>query len=380
MAKRDYYEVLGIEREATEDAIKKAYRKLAFDHHPDRNPGNKEAEARFKEATEAYEVLRDADKRAQYDRFGHTPFGGAGGAGGFSGFDLADALRAFMRDFGGDAGGGFEDLFGGGGGRTRGPRRGDDLQVRIKLTLEEIASGVEKKLKVKRERTCATCSGRGGSGAATCPQCQGHGQVRRVQQSFFGQFVSVSTCPRCHGEGEVLKETCKTCGGDGRVSEQETIAVRVPPGVSSGNFIPLAGQGDAGPRGGPAGDLIVLLEEKPHPLFERDGTELRVDVPAGFPLLALGGKIEVPTLEGEPAMADVPPGTPTGRVIRIKGRGLPGLRGGKGDLHARLIVFVPTKLGAQERKALEELGRSEALKPPRPGKTLGDRVKDAFAG
>jgi molecular chaperone DnaJ len=377
MAKRDYYEVLGVDREAGEGEIKKAYRKLAFEHHPDRNPGDQDAEARFKEATEAYEVLRDADKRAQYDRFGHAPFGGAGGAGGFSGFDLADALRAFMRDFGGDMGG-FGDLFGGG--PRRGPRRGDDLQVRIKLTLEEVASGVEKKIKVKHERPCATCSGRGGQGAVTCPQCQGHGQVRRVQQSFFGQFVNVSTCPRCQGEGQTFREVCKTCGGDGRVKEEDTIAIRVPPGVSSGNFIPLAGQGDAGPRGGPAGDLIVLLEEKPHPVFTRDGSDLHVDVPAGFPLLALGGKIEVPTLDGAAATADVPAGTPSGRVIRLKGKGLPGLRGGKGDLHARLVVFVPSKLSAKDKKALEELDKSEALHPPRPGKSFGDRVKDAFAG
>jgi molecular chaperone DnaJ len=378
MAKRDYYEVLGIERGAGEAEIKKAYRKLAFDHHPDRNPGDSQAEARFKEATEAYEVLRDPDKRAQYDRFGHAPFGGAGGAGGFSGFDLADALRAFMRDFGGDLGG-FGDLFGGGGG-GRGPRRGDDLQVRIKLSLEEVATGVEKKIKLKHARPCGTCSGRGGSDPVTCSQCQGQGQVRRVQQSFFGQFVNVSTCPRCNGQGQTFKETCKTCGGDGLVTAEETIAVRVPPGVSNGNFIPLQGQGDAGPRGGPAGDLIVLLEEKPHPVFERDGTDLHVEVPAPFPLLALGGKIDVPTLEGTPTTAEVPAGTPSGKVIRIKGRGLPGLRGGKGDLHARLMVFVPTKLGARERKALEELSGSEAFKPPRQGKSFGDRVKDAFAG
>ena len=377
MAKRDYYEVLGVERDASDDAIKKAYRKLAFDHHPDRNPGDQNAETRFKEATEAYEVLRDADKRAQYDRFGHTPFGGMGGAGGFSGFDLADALRAFMRDFGGDLGG-FGDLFGGS--QSRGPRRGDDLQVRIRLTLEEVASGVEKKIKVKHLRACPTCSGRGGSGAATCPQCQGHGQIRRVQQSFFGQFVNVSVCPRCGGEGQIFRETCKTCAGDGRVSEQDTLAIRVPAGVSSGNFIPLTGQGDVGPRGGPAGDLIVMIEEKPHPQFVREGSDLHVDVAVSFPLLALGGKIEVPTLEGQPASAEVPGGTPSGRVLRIKGRGLPGLRGGRGDLHARLVVYVPGKLGAHERRALEELGRSDAMKPPRPGKSLGDRVKDAFAG
>ena len=380
MARRDYYEVLGVERGATEDQVKKAYRKLAFENHPDRNPGDKDAERRFKEATEAYEVLRDAAKRSQYDQFGHAAAGGGAGPGGmdFSGFDLADALRAFMRDFGGDAGG-FENLFGGSGGRGA-ARRGNDLQVRLKLGLEEIAVGVEKKIKVKHERPCETCSGRGGSGATTCLQCQGHGQVRKVSQSFFGQFVNVATCPRCHGEGQIFRESCKSCGGDGRMGVSETIAVRVPPGVASGNFIPLRGMGDAGPRGGPAGDLIVLIEEKPHPLFTREGDHLQVDVPVGFATLALGGKVEVPTIEGAAVTVDIPAGTQSGRISRIKGKGLPGLRGGRGDLLARLLVWVPEKLSAQERRALDELGKSEGLKPPKPGKSFGDRVKDAFAG
>lgn len=379
MAKRDYYEVLGLGRDADEAAIKKAYRKLAFENHPDRNPGKKEAERRFKEATEAYEVLRDTEQRARYDRFGHSETAsGAGGAAGvdFSGFDLADALRAFMRDFGGDAGG-LEDLFGGAGGRGV-SRRGDDLQVRIKLSLEEIAGGVEKRIRVKHERPCPACEGRGGTGQTTCPQCSGRGQVRRVQQSFFGQFVNVSVCPRCEGEGQVFREPCKTCSGDGRVSETETIAVRVPAGVSNGNFIPVRGMGDAGPRGGPLGDLIVLIEEKPHLVFRREGDDLHLELPVSFVTLAMGGRVEVPTLDGT-ANLDVPAGTPSGRVLRLKGKGLPGLRGGKGDLMVRLAVFVPTRLSAAEKRQLEELGRSEGLKPPRPSKNVSDRVKDAFA-
>jgi molecular chaperone DnaJ len=379
MARRDFYELLGVPREAGDDEIKKAYRKIAFESHPDRNPGDKQAEQRFKEATEAYEVLRDPQKRAQYDRFGHAGVEGAPAGGGFdfSGFDLADALRAFMRDFGAE--GSFEDLFGG---RGRGAvaRRGDDLQVRLKLGLEEIATGVEKKIRVKHLRVCQTCGGRGGSGESTCPQCDGRGQVRHVQQSFFGQFVNVSTCPRCRGEGRILREACRECGGDGRTSETETLAVKVPAGVANGNFIPLRGMGDVGPRGGPAGDLIVLIEEKPHPLFDREGDDLRVDVPIGFATAALGGKVEIPTLDGAGAAVEVAAGTQSGRVARVRGKGLPGLRGGRGDLLARLIVWVPSKLSSSERRQLEELGRGEGLKPPRPGKSLFERVKDAFAG
>ena len=382
MSRRDYYEVLGVAREASDDEIKKAYRKIAFENHPDRNPGDKAAEARFKEATEAYEVLRDAGRRAQYDRFGHAAAGsGAGGGapGGFdfSGFDLADALRAFMRDFGGDMGG-FEDLFGGGG--ARGPLGGSDLQVRLKLSLEEIASGVEKKIRVKHQRTCGTCAGRGGSGEETCTQCQGRGQVRRVQQSIFGQFVQVGPCPKCGGTGRTVRDRCKTCGGDGLVTETDTIAVKVPAGVAEGNFIPIRGMGDAGPRGGPAGDLIVLIEEKEHAVFDRDGADLLVDVPVGIPVAVLGGKVEVPSLDGEPAQADVPTGLQSGHVVRVRGRGLPSLRGGRGDIRARLIVWVPPRVSAADRKLLEELKRSDAFRPPRPGRDLFDRVKDAFAG
>jgi molecular chaperone DnaJ len=323
-------------------------------------------------------VLRDADKRARYDRFGHAGVGSGAGAQGFdfSGFDLADALRTFMRDFGGM--GGFGDVFGGATGR-RGEARGDDLQVRIKLSLEEIATGVEKKIRVKHLRRCSTCDGRGGSGESTCSQCQGRGQVRHVQQTIFGQFMNIATCSRCGGSGRTLEETCRTCGGDGRVSESETIAVKVPPGVAQGNFIPLRGVGDAGPHGGPAGDLIVVIEEKPHALFERDGDDLHLEVPISFSVAALGGKIDVPTLDGTTTV-HVPAGTASGKLLRVRGSGLPNLRAGRGDLIVRLVVWVPTRLSGSDRKLVEELGRSEGFKPPRPGKSFFERAKDAFAG
>jgi molecular chaperone DnaJ len=270
-------------------------------------------------------------------------------------------------------------MFGGGGGR-RGPAAGDDLQVRVKLSLEEVATGVEKKIRVKHQRPCPTCEGRGGQGETTCTQCGGRGQVRHVQQSIFGQFVNIATCPRCHGEGRSVKEPCKTCDGDGRVSETETLSVKVPPGVAEGNFIPIRGMGDAGLRKAPAGDLIVLIEEKPHTVFDRDGNDLHVDVPVSFPVMALGGKVEVPTLEGEPASISIKAGTPSGHVSRVRGRGLPSLRGARGDLIARLVVWIPERLGGREKKALEELQQAESFRPPKPGKSLFDRVRDAFAG
>ena len=390
MAKRAYYEVLGVPRGASVEDIKKAYRKLAMQWHPDRNPDNKDAEAKFKEATEAYEVLHDPEQRARYDQFGHSTSGsGASGGGGFggggfdAGFDLADALRAFMRDFGGE--GAFEDLFGAGtrGGRGRGSiggTRGDDLQVRLPLTLEEIAAGVEKKIRVTHMKKCETCNGRGGQGESVCPQCQGRGQVRRVQQTVFGQFVNVSPCPRCEGEGQIVAQPCKTCGGDGRKSASDTVSVKVPAGVAAGNYIPLRGLGDAGVRGGPAGDLVVLIEEKPHDLFERHGDDLAIDLPVSFSVLALGGKVEVPLLAGGRAAVDVPAGTPSGHVARVKGKGLPGLRGGRGDLHVRLRVWVPTRLSSADKKLLEELRHSEGQQPPPPSRSLFERVRDAFGG
>ncbi len=379
-ARRDYYEVLGIERGASEDEIKKAYRKLAMQHHPDRNPGDASAEGKFKAATEAYEVLKDADRRARYDRFGHEAVGPSGAPGaGFDGFDLSDALRAFMRDFGG-GGGGFEDLFAGAGGA--GPRRGQDLRVRLKLSLEEIATGVKKKLQVKRQVTCETCHGSGAQkgGKKTCTQCGGQGRVRQVQSSFFGQFVNIAACPRCRGTGELIENPCLKCRGEGRLQDSSTVAVDVPAGVAQDNYIPLRGLGDAGPNGGPAGDLQVLIEEKPHEVFVRDGADLWVEMPISMPKAALGGEIEIPTLDA-PVKKSIPAGTQTGRELRIAGAGLPRLRGrGRGDLIARLRVWTPTRLSAREKKLFEELDTLEADKTPKPGKGFFEKVRDAFGG
>ena len=384
MAKRDYYEILGVPKTATDDELKKAYRKVAMQHHPDRNPGDKDAESRFKEASEAYEILRDASKRARYDQFGHAGVSGAGGGGAghdFSGFDLADALRAFMRDFGGDGGGGgFEDLFGGGGRGAHGPGRGDDLQVRLPLTLEEISDGVEKKIRVKHLKRCATCEGKGGKGEKECTQCKGRGQVRRVQQTVFGQFVNVSACPKCEGEGSIVSESCKTCGGDGRVSETEMVSVKVPAGAANGNYIPLRGYGDAGRRGGAAGDLIVLIEEREHDTFERRGDDLYLEMPVTFAALALGERIEVPLLGGATHAADIAAGTASGTLARVRGKGLPGLRGGRGDLLVRWLVWVPGKLSGAEKKLLEELRKAEHVQPPRAARSVFERVRDAFGG
>ncbi len=381
VAKADYYDLLGVQRGASEEEIRKAYRKLAFQHHPDRNPGDKSAEQKFKEATEAYEVLRDPEKRARYDQFGHAGVGGAAGAPtDFSGFDLADALRAFMRDFGGDVG--FEEFFGRrAGGRAR-ERRGDDLRVVLRLTLEEIDQGVEKKIRVKHLKKCETCQGKGSQSGKldTCRRCGGRGQIRHVQSSFFGQFVNVTTCPECGGDGQKVSYPCPQCRGEGVISGTDTFSVHVPHGVMEGNYIPLRGLGDAGRRGGPPGDLVVIIEEKPHPVFERHGADLRVDVPVNYSTLALGGKIEVPTLAGT-ASFDVPSGTQSGKIFRLRGKGLTQLgHAGRGDLLARLVIWVPNRLGARERQILEELGRSETMKPPKPAKSLFDRVRDAFVG
>jgi len=380
-ARRDYYEVLGIEKGATEEEIKRAYRKLAMQHHPDRNPGDASAEAKFKEATEAYEVLKDGERRARYDRFGHEAAGPSGAPGpGFDGFDLSDALRAFMRDFGGGGAAGFEDFFGGAAGP--GPRRGQDLRVRLKLSLEEIATGVKKKIQVKRQVKCETCLGSGAQkgGKKTCSQCGGRGQVRQVQSSFFGQFVNIAACPRCRSTGEIIENPCLKCRGEGRLADSSTVVVDVPAGVAQDNYIPLRGLGDAGPNGGPAGDLQVLIEEKPHDVFSRDGSDLWVEMPISMPRAALGGEIEIPTLEGV-VKKSLPAGTQTGRELRISGAGLPHLRGrGKGDLIARLRVWTPTRLSAKEKQLLEELGTLEAGKTPKPGKGFFEKVRDAFGG
>ncbi len=377
MPRRDYYEVLGVERGASEEEIKKAYRQLAMKHHPDRNPGNKEAEEKFKEVAEAYEVLHDADKRAQYDRFGHAAEAPFGGAQDFAGFDLADALRAFMRDFGGAGGmGGFGDVFEQGRGSGPRERRGNTLEIRLPLTLEEIATGVEKVVKIRHMRGCGTCKGSGakpGTKKKTCPVCHGSGQVRMVQRSIFGQMINITTCDRCRGEGQVVESPCDTCHGEGRVREQSEISIKVPAGVSNGNYIPIAGMGDSGPRGGPSGDLIAHIEEMEHDLFLRDGDDLIVEVPISFSRATLGGKIEVPVLGGGRAMVDVPAGAAHGKFLRLRGKGLKSLkRSGHGDLLVRVVIPTPSKISDRARKVLQEFDQLAESKVPGPRRPSDD--------
>ncbi|MCI0404679.1 MAG: molecular chaperone DnaJ [candidate division Zixibacteria bacterium] len=384
MAKRDYYDVLGVERNATEEDIKKAYKKLAFQHHPDKNPGDKHAEEKFKELAEAYEVLRDPEKRRRYDQFGHAGAraGGQYADFNFGGFDLSDALRTFMRDFGGL--GGFEEIFGEPArGRRRGRaagERGRDLKVEVALTLEEVAKGVEKTIKLKRMVPCEVCNGSGaerGSGKTTCPQCKGAGEIRQVRQSIFGQMMTVTTCPRCRGEGEIIEKPCSNCGGDGRVRGNSTINVKVPPGVATGNYIPLRGQGDAGARRGPAGDVYVFIEEEKHPVFEREGNDVLLHLPISIAQAALGDEIEVPTLDGK-AVLKIPAGTQSGKTFRMRGRGIPALNGyGKGDLLVQVVVWVPTSLSAEEKRLLKQLSEMPGFKPPKD-KSFMERLRETL--
>jgi molecular chaperone DnaJ len=380
MTPRDYYEVLGVSRTADLDEIKRNYRQLALRYHPDRNAGDKGAEEKFKEATEAYEVLKDPEKRAQYDRFGHAAVGsGAGGpGGGFAGFDLSDALRAFMEDFGF---GGFSDLFGGGE-RARSARRrarGRDRQVRVRLTLAEISTGTRKKLKVQKSVPCPACGGRGGSRSdiETCPDCRGSGQVKQVYRTFLGQTVNVQVCGRCGGSGETLRNPCSTCKGDGVVEGTETIEVRVPAGVMAGNFMRIEAKGDAGRQGAPAGDLLVVFDEEEHETFARHGADLFTEVHLSVTQAAVGVRLEVPTLSGR-ARISIPEGIQSGTVLRLRGKGLPELQaGGKGDLHVRVVVDVPRQISKEERALLTELAKLRNDPPPAFTRPEGERVSDA---
>jgi molecular chaperone DnaJ len=381
MEKRDYYEVLGVSRDATEEEIKKAYRRLAMQYHPDRNPGDKEAEEKFKEVAEAYEVLRDPEKRRRYDLYGHEGLkAGAAGFGGFE-FDLADALRIFMSE----GFTGFADLFGFGREEGRPSKaRGSDLQIRLKLTLEEIARGTRKTLKVRKYVVCPECGGSGaprGARPRVCPVCHGSGQVRQVTRSLFGQFVNISTCHHCGGEGQVLDELCRRCGGDGRVQDEVLLEVEIPAGVAEGNYITLRGQGNAGPRGGPAGDAVVVIEEAKHPIFTRSGDDVVLDLPISFPQAALGTEVEIPTLDGR-AVLEIRPGTQPGKVLRLRGKGIPHLNGyGRGDLLVRIHVWVPTTLTHEERQLLEKLAQGPNIKPPGADKkNFFEKVKDAIRG
>lgn len=382
---RDYYEILGLERTADADAIKKAYRKLALQYHPDRNSGSEEAEERFKEATEAYEVLRDPQKREAYDRYGHAGVkGAAAGAGqGFGGFDFSDALEIFMRDFGGM---GFEDLFGGRGRRSsRGVRRGPDVRVRLPLTLAEVASGTRKKLRLKLLDPCAECGGSGaapGTQPARCSTCGGAGEVRRMQRSLLGQLVTVTPCPSCGGEGEQIEQACPACEGRGVSSVQETREIEVPAGVSSGDYLTLRGQGSVGVRGAARGDIIVVLDVEDDPRFVRDGADLIHELPVTFSQGALGTEVEVPTVNGT-ARIKIPPGTQSGRVLRMRGRGLPHLqRAGRGDQIVRVVVWTPTDLTPEQKALFETLAETEAAPPEHvesdEGGGFWSKVRGAF--
>ncbi len=359
MAKRDYYEVLGVDRNATKDDLKKAYRKLAMQYHPDRNPDNKEAEEKFKEAAEAYEILNDDDKKARYDRFGHEGVRGSGfGSQGFS--DINDIFSHFSDIFGGASI--FDDFFGGGQRRTRsrGARgvAGSDLKVTLKLTLEEIAEGATKKIKIKKQVKCDECNGTGaeaGTSTKSCPVCQGTGEIKTISRSVFGQFVNITTCNNCNGEGAVVDTPCKKCLGDGRVHDDSFLNINVPAGVHEGSYMTMRDEGNAGKRGGPSGDVIVIFQEAPHEYFVREGDDIVFDLHVNFPDAALGSEVEIPTLNGK-AVLKIDPGTQPGKLLKMRHKGIKHLNHtGSGDQIVRINVDVPKKLNTKEKELLKEL-------------------------
>jgi molecular chaperone DnaJ len=371
----DFYALLGVPRDCSEVEIKKAYRKLAMEYHPDRN-SSPDAEARFKEITEAYEVLRDSQKRAAYDRYGKAGVGGQGGFG-FHHVDLSEALNIFMRDFGGLAG--FESIFGGGG-RRQDPRRGQDVRVTVKLSLTEVATGVKKTVRLKTLERCTACAGSGarpGTQPSRCSTCGGSGEVRRAARSMFGQFVSVSACPTCAGEGQVVLQPCEVCRGEGRVKGERTTTVEIPPGVSANNYLTLRGQGAAGPRNGPQGDLLVMLDVKQDERFERRGDDLVFDLPVSFSQAALGAQVAIPTVYGEEEIR-VPPGTQPETVLRLKGRGLPVLgQSSKGDLLIRVRVWTPERLSDEQQQLFQQLATLEG-EPPKRSPGFWSKLKEAL--
>jgi molecular chaperone DnaJ len=379
----DYYERLGVARGADADAIKKAYRQLAMQYHPDRNDAP-DAEEHFKRVTEAYEVLRDPERRQLYDRFGEAGVkrgAGGGPAGGFGSFDFADAFEVFMREFGGM---GFGDIFGGRASRSRGPRRGADLKLRLKVSLEEAARGVERSVKVKVLDACSRCGGSGaepGTAPERCGTCHGAGEVRQVQRSMLGQFVSVRPCPDCGGVGERILSPCSECSGGGRVRVDRTVKLDVPAGVSTDDYLKLSGRGNAGPDGGPRGDVLVLVEVEEDRRFQRVGDDLVYNLAVTMSQAALGAEVEVPTVIDGTAKLKVPQGIQSGQALRLRGRGMPRLRAtGRGDQVVRILVWTPTDLSREEREVLEKL-REVERQPPEPDTEepgFWERVKRAF--
>lgn len=383
MAKRDYYEILGVGRSAQADEIKKAYRKLALQYHPDKNPGNKEAEEKFKEAAEAYEVLSDQQKRARYDQFGHAGMGGAGG--GPQNMNMDDIFSQFGDIFGESV---FGDFFGGGRRqqqqRQRGVR-GSNIRIKVKLSLQEIAEGARKTIKVKKYVVCDTCSGSGAKDASsvtTCKTCQGSGYVRRVQNTILGQMATTQTCHTCHGSGQQVTANCTKCHGDGRVYSEDTITLDIPAGVHEGVELSMNGKGNAGEKGGPAGDLLISIEEIKDGELKREGNHVLYDLYISFSEAALGTKVEVPTVDGK-VRVTIPEGTQGGHLMRLKGKGLPGLNSyGRGDQIIQVHIWVPKKLSSEERKMLEKLRDAKNFIPDanetRKEKSFFDKMKDMF--
>lgn len=387
--KRDYYEILGVSKSASQDEIKKAYRKVAMQHHPDRNPGDKTSEDKFKEAAEAYEILNDPDKKAQYDRFGHNAFSSGRGGGGFNaggGMNMDDIFSQFGDIFGDE---GFGSFFGGGGGRrgsgsqSRGTR-GSNLRVKLKMNFEEIAKGANKTIKVKKHVKCSTCHGSGAkdkNSMQTCSSCNGSGQVRRVQNTFLGQMQTVTTCPTCSGEGSTITAKCTSCKGEGRVYGEETVTIDIPAGVQEGMQLSISGKGNAGERGGAAGDLIVLIEEEPHPQLQRDGLNVAFELHVSFPDAVFGTQVEVPTIDGR-AKIKLPPGTQSGKIFRLKGKGFPHVNSyEKGDQLIHVNVWTPQHITDEEKKVLEKLQHSENFvpKPEKNEKSFFDKVREMFS-
>ncbi|MBX6354149.1 MAG: molecular chaperone DnaJ [Thermoflavifilum sp.] len=378
MSKRDYYEVLGVDRSASQDEIKRAYRKLARKYHPDVNKDDPQAEEKFKEITEAYEVLSDPDKRARYDQFGHAD-PGAGSAGFGGGFSGGFSEGGF--DFGGF--GDIFDMFFGGGGR-RGPVRGQDLEYELEVSFEEAAFGVERDIQVPRMETCSTCGGSGarpGTRVERCPACQGTGEQQTVVNTPFGRMVNRKTCSVCRGRGVRIPNPCSDCGGSGRRRVRRTVRIKVPAGVDTGTRLRMPGAGESSPNGGPPGDLHIVVRVKPHDVFERDGDNVIVDVPLSFVQAALGDEIEVPTLDG-PVKLRIPEGTQTGTFFRLRGKGIPHLGNPsvRGDQHVRVHVITPTRLTDRQRELLRELGRELGETPQEQSRTFIERMKSAFLG
>ena len=366
MAKRDYYEVLGVDKSASANDIKKAYRRLAMQYHPDKNPGNKEAEEKFKEAAEAYSVLSDADKKARYDQYGHAGMDGAGGFGGFNGqgMDINDIFSMFGDIFGGGFGGGFSGF--GGGGSQQAPRhRGTDLRVKVKLNLQEISEGVTKKFKLKKYVTCPHCNGTGAEGNAmdTCPECKGSGRTVRTMRTPFGIMNSETVCNRCGGEGKIIKNKCPHCHGDGIVMGEEVVEVQIPAGVAEGMQLSMRGKGNAAKRNGIAGSLLIQIEEEKHPQLIRDEKDLIYNLLLDIPTATLGGTVEIPTIK-ENVKLTIEPGTQPGKALRLRGKGLPMLNEyGKGDIIVNVSVYIPETLTKDEKKTIEAFKESENFKP-----------------